>query len=136
MAYKQDKILPSQEYRVLGTRPIRHDGVDKVTGRAQYGADISMPRMLHGKILRSPFAHARIKSIDTTIAEKHPGIRAVVTSRDFPADVTGQSLKFLRDNVMASDKVLYKGHPIAGVVATNPHVAEEALSLIKGFMSI
>lgn len=131
MAYKQDNSLMSQEYSVLGTRPIRHDGVDKVTGRAQYGADISMPRMLYGKILRSPFAHARIKSIDTGMAEKHPGIMAVVTSRDFPDNVTDQSLKFLRDNIMASDKVLYKGHPVAGVVAANPHVAEEALSLIK-----
>ena len=101
MAYKQDNSLMSQEYNILGTRPIRHDGVDKVTGRAQYGADISMPRMLYGKILRSPFAHARIKSIDTSMAEKHPGIRAVVTSRDFPDDATDLSLKFMRDNIMA-----------------------------------
>jgi CO/xanthine dehydrogenase Mo-binding subunit len=129
-----------QEYRVVGTRPIRHDGVDKVTGRAQYGADIQMPRLLHGKVLRSPHAHARIKSIDTSKAERHPGIQAVVTAGDFPArgsnetPVSGEaavSLQYLRDNILASDKVLYRGQPVAAVAAASPHVAEEALGLIE-----
>src|SRR3712207_4116088 len=71
-------------YRVLGTRPIRHDGLDKVTGRAKYGADITMPGLLHGKILRSPHAHARIKAIDTSAAEALPGVKAVVTGQDLP----------------------------------------------------
>ena len=129
-----------QEYRVVGTRPIRHDGVDKVTGRAQYGADIQMPRLLYGKVLRSPHAHALIKSIDTSKAERHPGIQAVVTAGDFPArgsnetlgsDEAIMSLKSLRDNILASDKVLYKGQPVAAVAAASPHVAEEALELIE-----
>ena len=70
-------------YRVLGTRPIRHDGLDKVTGHARYGADVHMPGLLHGKVLRSPHAHARIRSIDTSKAEALPGVQAVATARDF-----------------------------------------------------
>ena len=54
----------TEQFKVIGTRPVRHDGIDKVTGRAKYGADYSFPNMLHGKVLRSPFAHARIKSIN------------------------------------------------------------------------
>ena len=73
-----------KEYKVIGTRPIRHDGVDKVTGRALYGADFTMAGLLHGKILRSPHAHARIKSIDTSKAEAHVGVKAAVTAADMP----------------------------------------------------
>jgi len=129
-----------QEYRVVGTRPIRHDGVDKVTGRAQYGADIQMPGLLYGKVLRSPHAHAWIKSIDTSKAERHPGIQAVVTAEDLHTSgsnetlVSGEltmSLKSLRDNILASDKVLYMGQPVVAVAAASPHVAEEALELIE-----
>src|SRR5581483_6157790 len=72
------------KFKVIGTRPIRHDGVDKVTGRAKYGADISLPGLLHGKVLRSPHAHAKIKSIDTSAALKLPGVKAVITSADLP----------------------------------------------------
>ena len=71
-------------YRVVGTRPIRHDGFDKVTGAAKYGADIQIAGMLHGKILRSAHAHAYIRSIDTSKAEALPGVIAVATSKDFP----------------------------------------------------
>src|SRR5688572_11948972 len=78
-------VLSTQEYDVVGTRPVRHDGVDKVTGRAIYGADIRLNGLLHGKVLRSPHAHARIKRIDTSKAEAHPGVRAVVTAADLPA---------------------------------------------------
>ena len=133
-------VLATGEYARVGTRPIRHDGADKVTGRALYGADVSAAGLLYGKILRSPHAHARIKSIDTSKAESHPGIRAVLTARDFPSLVSDgvlelgestTSLNYLRDNVLASDKVLYKGHPVAAVAAANPHVAEEALGLIE-----
>ena len=74
----------NSEYTVLGTRPPRFDAVDKVTGRALYGPDIHLPKMLHGKILRSPHAHARIVSIDTSEAEKMPGVKAVITHRDVP----------------------------------------------------
>ena len=127
-------------YKVIGTRPIRHDGVDKVTGRAVYGADIQLPGMLHGKILRSPHAHARIKSIRTQKAEALEGVKAVVTAADLPdvGDRTARlgelgevPLKHLSLNVLAADKVLYHGHAIAAVAATNPHIAEEALKLIE-----
>ena len=126
-------------FKVIGTRPIRHDGVDKVTGRAKYGADINLAGMLHGKILRSPHAHARIRSIDTSRAEALPGVKAVLTARDFPIveDAildyfeTRGSIRTVAENVLASDKALYKGHAIAVVAAESPHIAEEALDLIQ-----
>ena len=132
-------VLSTQDYNVVGTRPIRHDGTDKVTGRAQYGADIQLPGLLHGKILRSPHPHARIVSIDASRALALPGVRAVVTSAELPqlsglaADVPEgghMNLRFLSNNCLAVDKVLYKGHAVAAVAATSPHIAEEALSLI------
>ena len=137
--FEPNVVLATGEYDVVGTRPIRHDGWDKVTGRAQYGADITAAGLLYGKILRSPHAHARIKSIDSSRAEAYPGVLAVVTAKDLPpmeADEILQlgestvALRYLRDNVLASDKVLYKGHPVAGVAAASPHLAEEALALI------
>src|SRR5947207_6096029 len=76
--------VETRKYRVIGTRPVRPDGVDKVTGRAVYGADVQLPRMVHGKVLRSPHAHARIQSIDTSKAAALPGVLAVITSADFP----------------------------------------------------
>ena len=133
-----DPMSKKKEYKVIGTRPIRHDGVDKVTGRAIYGADFQITGLLHGRVLRSPHAHARIVSIDTSRAEAHPGVKGVVTAQDLPtaedkmADL-GEgpvNLKHLCDNILASDKVLYKGHAIAAVAATNPHIAEEACELI------
>ncbi len=125
----------TREYKVVGTRPIRHDGVDKVTGRAVYGADMNLPGMLYGKVLRSPYAHARIKSIDTSKAEAHPEVRAVVTSSVFaPSDPVGPVAvmgQMPTDNVLARDKALYKGHAIAAVAASSAHAAEEILSLIE-----
>ena len=133
-----NQVLSEVEYRVVGKRPVRPDGVDKVTGRAQYGADVQPTDLLHGKVLRSPHAHARILSIDTSRAEHYPGVRAVVTAADLPfaslpqEDLGGgyQSLKFASDHVLASDKVLYRGHPVAAVAAASPHQAEAALKLI------
>ena len=122
-------VLSNKEYKAVGKRPIRHDGYDKVTGKAQYGADIHPPGLLHGKILRSPHAHARIISIDTSKAEAHPEVRAVVTSKDLPA-AKDNADKRAKSNILAIDKVLYKGHAVAAVVASSPHVAEEVLSLI------
>lgn len=127
-----------KEYKVIGTRPIRHDGVDKVTGRAIYGADFQITGLLHGRVLRSPHAHARIVSIDTSRAEALPGVKGVVTAQDLPAAEDKMAdlgegavnLKYLCDNILASDKALYKGHAIAAVAATNPHIAEEACELI------
>ena len=77
-------VLSNTDYKVVGTRPIRHDGADKVTGRAKYGADFQMTGLLQGKVLRSPHAHARIMSIDTSKAEAYPGVKAVVTVKDLP----------------------------------------------------
>ncbi len=129
--YERNVVLSTKEYDVVGTRPVRHDGADKVTGRALYGADFAAAGLLHGKILRSPYAHAHIMSIDTSRAEALPGVHAVVTAADFPATPAGNSaLKYLRDNVLANEKALYRGHAVAGVAATSPHVAEEALALI------
>jgi len=126
-------------YKVIGTRPVRHDGVDKVTGRAVYGNDFQLPGMGHGRVLRSPHPHAKIKSIDTSAAEKLPGVYAVVTGKDFPdaADKMAElgegsvNLAHLSANCLAHDKVLYKGHAVAAVAAVNGNVAEEALKLIK-----
>ncbi|MYG00665.1 xanthine dehydrogenase family protein molybdopterin-binding subunit [Candidatus Poribacteria bacterium] len=131
-------MAEKKEYKVIGTRPIRHDGVDKVTGRAIYGADFQITGLLHGRVLRSPHAHARIVSIDTSRAEAYPGVKGVVTAQDLPAAEDkiadlgegAVSLKYLCDNILASDKALYKGHAIAAVAATNPHIAEEACELI------
>src|SRR5579883_336596 len=128
-----------RNFKVIGTRPIRHDGVDKVTGRARYGADYAFPDMLHGKMLRSPYAHARIKSIKVDKALALPGVKAVVTSADFPElpdkmEAAGEApvnLAHLSENLMARDKVLYDGHAIAAVAATSPHIAEEAVKLIE-----
>jgi len=126
-------------YKVIGTRPIRHDGTDKVTGRAKYGADVQLSGMLHGAYVRSPYAHARIKSIDTSKAEAHPGVHAVVTNADFPdigskiADL-GEGMFKLNDlqrNVMAKDKALYKGHAVAAVAAESVYAAQEAAELIE-----
>ena len=128
------------EFKVIGTRPIRHDAWEKVTGQARYGADIRFAGLLHGKILRSPHAHALIKSIDASEALKLPGVKAVVTSADLPqlsgrpvdvAEGAPLNPRFLSNNVLAAEKALYRGHAIAAVAAENPHIAEEALSLIQ-----
>ena len=124
-------VLSNTEYKTVGKRPIRHDGYEKVTGKAQYSADIILPGLIHGAVLRSPHAHAAIKSIDTCRAEAHPDVRAIVTSKDLP-DPSGWDIgdRHLSNKVLASDKVVYKGHAIAGVAAANAHAAEAALSLI------
>src|ERR1700736_4391573 len=131
--------LEKSALRVVGTRPIRPDGVDKVTGRANFGADMTLPGMLWGRIKRSPHAHARIVSIDTDKALALPGVKAVVTRADFP-DVSperahiGAAPHNLRDlslNCMAKGKVLYEGHAVAAVAATSQAIAEQALDLIE-----
>lgn len=118
-----------RNFRYVGTRPNRPDGVDKVTGRAQYGADATAPGMLTGAILRSPHAHARIKSIDTSAAEAIPGVRAVITGADF-ARSDDDFLRDVQENCMARDKALYDGHAVAAVAATSPAIAKAALRAI------
>ena len=137
--FQPNVVLSNGDFNVIGTRPIRHDGADKVTGRALYGADVQPIGLLHGKILRSPHAHAKILSIDTSKAAALPGIKALVTSADLPATAEGTmvdygegatNLGYMRSNVLARDVVLYAGHAVAGVAATSVHIAEEALALI------
>ena len=126
------------DYKYVGTRPVRPDGVDKVTGRAQFGADLNMPNMLYGKILRSPLAHARITSVDVFGALALEGVYAAVSGRDFPPVGSGEVLggegggdiADMASNVMARDKALYHGHAIAAVAATSLELAEQALDAI------
>ncbi len=130
--------LDKASLKIVGTRPIRPDGVDKVIGRAAFGADMTMPGMLWGKVKRSPHAHARIVSIDASKALAVPGVKAVVTADDFPMipseeAFVGEGPMNFRDlsyNCMARGKVLYDGHAVAAVAAVSPSVAEEALDLI------
>ena len=131
--------MSTQPYRVIGTRPVRHDGADKVTGRAIYGADFQLAGLLHGAVLRSPHAHARIKSIDTSKAKALDGVKAVITAADLPQTADrivdlGEGdtpLSYIKGNVLASGKVLYKGHAVAAVAAVSAQVAEEAALLIE-----
>jgi CO/xanthine dehydrogenase Mo-binding subunit len=131
--------LDKATLKVVGTRPIRPDGVDKVIGRATFGADHTMPGMLWGKVKRSPHAHARIKKINIDKALKVPGVHAIVTSADFPnianeEAFVGEGPMNFRDlsrNCMARDKALYDGHAVAAVAATSQAAAEEAVDLIE-----
>ena len=122
----------------IGKRTIRPDGADKVTGQATFGADTTMPGMIWGKVLRSPHAHANIRSIDTSKAESLPGVKAVITS----ADVTNyspeksvilgiQDMRWMTRNVMAREKALFHGHPVAAVAATSQKIADQACKLIE-----
>jgi CO/xanthine dehydrogenase Mo-binding subunit len=127
------------DYKVVGKSPIRHDGLDKVTGRAVYGGDVKVPGLIWGDVIRSPHAHARIKSIDTSAAEAMDGVLAVLTHADFPVadereisageDVV--NLKRDQANVMADDKVHYTGHVVAAVAAIDRNTAQEAANKIK-----
>ena len=131
-------IAPAR-WKWVGTRPIRPDGVPKVTGRAMYAADFATAGTLYGKILRSPHAHARIRSTDTSKAEALPGVKAIVTSKDFPdhkfeyqgPERVQQNFWHITRNVMAREKALYEGHAVAAVAAISKSVAEEACALIE-----
>jgi CO/xanthine dehydrogenase Mo-binding subunit len=135
----QDIGTPPTAFKIIGTRPIRPDGVDKVTGRAKFGADYNLPGQLTGLVLRSPHPHAVIKSIDTSAALALAGVKAVVTREDFidqPGEFipAGEMMINYRDvvrAVMAREKALYEGHPVAAIAATSLSVAREALRLIK-----
>jgi CO/xanthine dehydrogenase Mo-binding subunit len=126
-------------FKSFGRSYEKLDGLDKVTGRARFGADFTLSGSLFGKIVRSPHAHARIKSIDTSAAEKLPGVVSICTAADFPSDVSGDldtgeveiGVQFLANLMMARRKVLFEGHPVAAVAATDIHIAEEAARLIK-----
>ncbi|MDP6173178.1 MAG: hypothetical protein QGF09_03315, partial [Rhodospirillales bacterium] len=124
--YSADRKL-----KIVGTNPVKHDGADKVTGRARFGADLILPGMLHGKILRSPHPHAMLKSIDTSKAEALPGVKAVVTRDDFPKLPLGSPGGDMNRNCMAREKVFYDGHAVAAVAATEEAIALRALKLIR-----
>ena len=128
--YEPNIVLETGSYNVVGTRPVRHDAINKVTGRDQFGADIQFAGLLHGRILRSPYAHARIMSIDTGKAEAMPGVKAVVTGDDLPK-TDDVALKYRRANILAGDKVLYAGQAVAAVAAVDLQIAEEALNAIE-----
>ena len=131
-------ILKNKKYNVIGTRPIRHDGLEKVTGKAVYSADVQLPNMSYGAVLRSPYAHAKISSIDTTKAEKINGVFAVITGKDFQTGIDkdieiGEGIanfKWDSMNIMARDKVVYYGHAVAAVSAKDKNTALEALKEI------
>ncbi len=122
---------PDADLKVVGTNPIKHDGLDKVLGRAKFGADAYLPGMLYGKILRSPHAHAIIKSIDTSKAEALPGVKAVITAADFPDLPQGTGWGDMSRTTIAREKALFDGHPVAAVAATSEQIAKRACKLIE-----
>ena len=122
---------PKPSYRYIGTRPVRHDGLEKVTGRARFAADLNLPGQLHAVVVRSPHAHARLVSIDTSAAESMPGVKAVVTRDDFPAVAPSDRDYDMCVNLMARDKVFYEGHAVAAVAATSLEAAERAAAAVK-----
>lgn len=127
-----DATYQTQQLKSVGTRPLRPDGVDKVTGRARYGADFNMPGQLVGRVLRSPHAHARIVRIDASKAEALKGVKAVVTAADLPDLTDGNAENYaLLDNCMARTKAMYDGHAVAAVAAIDAKVARDALKLIE-----
>ena len=104
-------------YETIGQRTIREIDRDKVTGLAAFGDDVTLPGTLHGLVLRSPYAHAKILSIDTRRALKVDGVKAVITNADFPELRTGGAGDIAKDN-LAWDKALFHGHGVAAVAAT------------------
>jgi len=123
------ETIVREEYRAVGKPVPRIEGIGKVTGKTVYADDMTLPRMLHAKVLGSPYAHARIKSIDTTAARRHPGVEAVLTSRDLPPFKKNESNR--RTVIFVEGEALFYGQPVAAVLAADPHVAEAALALIK-----
>jgi CO/xanthine dehydrogenase Mo-binding subunit len=127
-----DTSYTGQKFKQVGTRPLRPDGIDKVTGRAKYGADASAPGQLVGRVLRSPHAHARIKKIDTSKAEKLAGVKAVITAADLPDLTNGDKGMYdILENCMARGTAFYEGHAVAAVAAIDARTAKEALKLIN-----
>ncbi|MFC2159057.1 xanthine dehydrogenase family protein molybdopterin-binding subunit, partial [Acidobacteriota bacterium] len=122
------------KFTVINTPVHNIDGIDKVTGRAEYTFDVNLPQMLYGKILRSPYPHAAILSIDTSQAERLPGVKAVVTGKDTPGKKQGIWRRFKElcdEEILAIEKVRYIGEPVAAVAAVDEDTAEEALDLIE-----
>ena len=128
---EDSKYDPQRDLQIVGSNPVKHDGLDKVTGRAKFGADFFLPGMLYGRTLRSPHPHAIIKSIDISEAEALPGVKAIVTRDDFPDIDPGSVAGDMTRTAMAREKALFDGHPVAAVAATSDAIARRALKLIK-----
>ncbi len=131
--------IPSPELKVVGRRLPRVDAKERVTGRAVYPADFILPRLAHGKIKRSPHAHARIVKVDVSRALAMKGVYAAVSAADFPDIPDGTTVQigegfgdawYHSCLCMARGKVFWVGQPVAAVAASDPHVAEAALDLI------
>ncbi len=120
-----------ENYEVIGKSVPRIDGAAKATGRAKYTGDLKFPNMLVGKILHSPHAHARILNIDTSEAEKLPGVKAVITHRDVPSTKYGLSPARWDETIFCIDKVRFVGDKVAAVAAVDEETAYKALKLIK-----
>jgi CO/xanthine dehydrogenase Mo-binding subunit len=129
---------PKDAFKIVGTRPIRPDGVDKVTGKAIYGTDHKVANMIYGAFVRCPHPHARIKSIDTSKAEAVPGVKALLTGADFPSiedivvrmgESSGSTVD-MSQNTMAQGVAYYDGHPVAAVAAMTQEAADEAAALV------
>ena len=130
MSVVAEEIPVKQSYKYVGTRPVRHDGLEKVNGKARFAADMTKPRMIHGHVLRSPYAHAKILSIDTSKAETMPGVKAVVTASDFPLPEKKEGFPHRSKNLMARDKVRYEGQAVAAIAATTLRQAKKAAAEI------
>ncbi len=117
-----------QQYRIVGKPTPRPDALGKVTGKTPYGDDLRFPRLLHAKLVLSPYAHARVLAIDTSKAREYPGVHAVITARDLPYQRNPSSRPHM---FMAEDEALFYGQPVAVVLAPDPHVAEEACQLVE-----
>ena len=122
---------PDRKYKIIGTSPVKHDGFDKVTGRAKFAADAFLPGMLIGRFLRSPHPHAILKRIDISKALNLAGVKAVVTRDDFPEIKQGTGGGDMTRMAMAREKVYWEGHPVAAVAATSESIAKKALKLIE-----
>ncbi len=120
-----------EQYSVIGKRLPRVDAPEKITGQAKYAADYSLPGMLWCKVLRSPYAHARILNIDTSRAERLPGVKAVITGKDFGGWTWGFMPTTRDEPPLALDKVRYMYEAVAAVAAIDEDIAEEGTELIK-----
>ena len=119
------------EHTVIGKRPPRIDALDKATGAALFSADIVLPNMLHGKVLRSPLPHGRITRLDTSKAQALPGVMAVITSADVPAFQNDDEILMPMVPTLAKKRVVFAGQPVAAVAAKSREVAAEAIGLIE-----
>src|SRR5919198_3704953 len=117
--------MAKAEFRVIGTSPARMGGIERVVGKGVYGIDLMLKDQLHGAILRSQYAHAKIVSIDTSEAKKIPGVHAVVTAADAPDVRYGRTS--IDRYMLAKNRVRYMGDPVAAVAAESPAIVKQAL---------